>query len=103
MEISILKWQEVYWYTELGPIHMGWFNDYFAGLVQERCNSIANAMELCLSRTNPSISCQCLAHYHDLMTYYIYIYASVNKVIIGSGNGLAPIQYEAINWTSDDL
>ena len=25
------------------------------GLVQERCNSIANAMELCLSYTNPSI------------------------------------------------
>ena len=24
------------------------------GLVQERCNSIANALELCLSCTNPS-------------------------------------------------
>ena len=29
---------------------------YFHELVQERCNSIANAMELCLSYTNPSIS-----------------------------------------------
>ena len=28
---------------------------YFDGLVQERCNSIANAMELRLSWTNPSI------------------------------------------------
>ena len=30
---------------------------HFDGLVQERCNSSALAMELCLSCTNPSISC----------------------------------------------
>ena len=29
---------------------------YIDGLVQERRNSIANALELCLSRTNPSLS-----------------------------------------------
>ena len=27
------------------------------GLIQERCNSIANALELRLSGTNPSTSC----------------------------------------------
>ena len=27
----------------------------FDGLIQERCNSIANAMQLCLSCTNPSL------------------------------------------------
>ena len=31
------------------------FNIYFNGLVQERHNSIANTLELCLSFTNPSI------------------------------------------------
>ena len=29
--------------------------DHVDGLVQERCNSIANALELCLSCTNPSM------------------------------------------------
>ena len=32
-----------------------WCNDYINGLVQERCNSIANTLELRLSCTNPSI------------------------------------------------
>ena len=31
-----------------------WLGTYFNGLVQERCNSIANALELHLSCTNPS-------------------------------------------------
>ena len=34
---------------------MHWWPVYFDGLVQERCNSIANALELRLSCTNPSI------------------------------------------------
>ena len=33
---------------------------YFDGLVQERCNSIANALELHLSRTNLSIYMEAL-------------------------------------------
>ena len=38
-------------------------NNDLDGLVQERCNSIANAMELRLSCTNPSIwSCRIVAH-----------------------------------------
>ena len=32
-----------------------WNKEYIDGLVQERHNSIANALELCLSCTNPSI------------------------------------------------
>ena len=31
------------------------------------------------------------------------IYAPVNRVIIGSGNGLLPDQHQAITWTNDDL
>ena len=35
---------------------MAWFTDaYIDGLAQERCNSIANALELRLSWTNPLI------------------------------------------------
>ena len=33
---------------------------YFDGLVQESCNPIANALELCLSCNNPSILCKYL-------------------------------------------
>ena len=29
--------------------------------------------------------------------------SSANKAIIGSGNGLSPIQHQAIIWTNDDL
>ena len=35
-----------------------WSICYFSGLMQERRNSIANALELRLSHTNPSISCR---------------------------------------------
>ena len=31
------------------------------------------------------------------------VYVAVNKVIIGSGNGLVPVHHQAITWTSDDL
>ena len=45
------------WYL-LGSLrnHMWVPIPYINGLVQERCNSIANTLELCLSCTNPSIS-----------------------------------------------
>ena len=32
-----------------------------------------------------------------------YMYASVNWVIISSGNGLSPIRYQAITWTNAGL
>ena len=41
------------------------------GLVQERCNSIANALELRLSCTNPSI-CAALEINHELLTKFDY-------------------------------
>ena len=31
------------------------------------------------------------------------MYASLNRVTIGSGNGLSPIQYQAITWTNAAL
>ena len=40
------------------------YNKHFDGLVQERRNSIANALELRLSRTNPSICKQ-----HDVYVH----------------------------------
>ena len=47
--------------SDLSPVH--W---YINGLVQERHNSIADALELCLSRTNLSIS-DALEHRPDVM------------------------------------
>ena len=44
------------------PIFKNEQQGYFHGLVHERCNSIANALELCLSCTNPSIC----SHIHIL-------------------------------------
>ena len=39
------------------------YNSHIAGFVQERRNSIANTLELHLSRTNPSISSYNLSYY----------------------------------------
>ena len=36
-----------------------YYQEHFDGLVQERCNSTALAVELRLSCTNPSISSEC--------------------------------------------
>ena len=33
----------------------------------------------------------------------LHIYVSVNCVSIGSGNGLLPVQRQAITWTNADL
>ena len=42
-----------------------WYKDHnINGLVQERRNSIANALELCLSCTNTSICCVIFAWYY---------------------------------------
>ena len=57
------------------------------GLVRERRNSIANALELHLSCTNPSTCVGII---------------SGNGVIIGSCNGLAPVWCQAIIWTNAD-
>ena len=38
-----------------GIVAMSWYHHDIDGLVQERCKSIANALELCLSCTNPSL------------------------------------------------
>ena len=59
--------------------------NHIDGLVQERRNSIANALELRLSCTNLSI------------------YASVNWIIIGSCNGLLPVQHQAVSCPYSDV
>ena len=46
------QWVKDKW--KIHPLHID-------GLVQERCNSIANALELHLSCTNPSICCCCFS------------------------------------------
>ena len=39
----------------------------------------------------------------SLMLRDAYVYAPVNWVIIGSGNGSAPVWHQAITWTNADL
>ena len=56
--------------------------------MQERHNSIANARELRLSCTNPSMW---------------YMYQSIHFVIIGSSKGLLLVHDKAITWIWDDL
>ena len=43
----------------------------------------------------------CIIHHH--CSPYCHIYASVNWVSIGSGNGLSPVRHQAIAWTNADL
>ena len=65
------------------------------GLVQERRNSSALAMELRLSCINPSIM-----HLSKLIEAEWRIYASVKHTNIASDNGLSPIRRQAIIWTN---
>ena len=39
----------------------------------------------------------------EVISLYCRIYASVNWVSTGSGNGLLPIRRQAITWTNADL
>ena len=40
---------------------------------------------------------------NQLISPYCRIYASVNRVGNGSGNGLSPVRRQAITWTNADL
>ena len=40
-------------FVMIGGVAANFFKDEISRLVQERCNCIANALELCLSCTNP--------------------------------------------------
>ena len=66
------------------------------GLMQERCNSIANTLELRLSCTNPSI---CTG-------YWITHWGRVTHICVGkptiivSDNGLSPGRRQAIIWNN---
>ena len=64
-------------------IPLAWHWQQINGLVQERCNSSASAMELCLSCTNPS-ECSYYDHFsvsaNKLMTFLvIFLQSSNNK------------------------
>ena len=49
-----------------------WPGEYINGLLQERCNSIANALELCLSCSNPSI-CRQLFHLSSVFQRRLFL------------------------------
>ena len=81
---------------------------YIDGLMQERRNSIANALELRLSCTYPSIyiftfpkikpACQGLTHWGRAT------HICVSKLtIIASDNGLSPGRHQAIIWNNDGI
>ena len=94
-------------YTEI-VIFPGHDGNNFDGLVQERRNSSALAMELHLSCTNPSIlfwvnyaavsSMQLLTHWGRVTHIYVG-----KLTIIGSDNGLSPGWCQAIIWTNANL
>ena len=69
---------------------------YIDGLVQDRRNSIANA----LSCTNPLT--KCILHVTSHLTHWGRVtYICVSKLtIIGSDNGLSPGRRQAIIWTN---
>ena len=70
-EISCLTWQLWKWFLKVlyQPEYL-----HIDGLVQERCNSIANALELHLSCTNP----------------WIYLHSSMNQLVPTSLSGGVP-------------
>ena len=87
------------------------------GLVQERRNSIANTLELCLSCNNPSTCHYILRRLFSLfgqtvrlsLTFIASLKASplVPHICVSelgqhfdSDNGLSPIRHHAIIWTS---
>ena len=72
------------------------------GLVQERRNSSASTMELCLSCTNPSISWFLKSMLLGVLTHWGWVthICVDNLTIIGSDNGLSPGWRQAIIWTN---
>ena len=80
------------------PLHYQYeitLDEYIDGLVQERHNTIANALELRLSCTNPSM-CQT----NKLIVAEWRIYVSVRETITGPDNGLSPGRRLTIIWTN---
>ena len=80
------------------------------GLVQERCNSSALAMELGLSCTNPLI---CHPQYWWSLVQWIYHHTLTHcglvthmmldiLVIAGFGNSLVPLQHQTFTWNNVD-
>ena len=85
------------------------FQPHIDGLVQERCNSIALAMELRLSCTYPSICCDVafwMLIYNGKCIYKIYIMLSLNishKRLTLNILLLQHPQHGLINWSLENL
>ena len=83
-------------------------NDHIDGLVQERCNSSALAMELWLSCTNPSIYTVRISPFvlNHLEEWHSWDWDQVTQIclskltIIGSDNSLLPGRRQAIISTN---
>ena len=76
-------WTYASWQSHLRKPSILWLTMYFNGLVQERHNSRALAMELCLSCTKPSILSTCLWKWQliDLTKTTMYLSVYVPKHI----------------------
>ena len=82
------------------------FHTHTDGLEQERCNSIANALELRLSCTNPLIFD--LVYIPQALMFPVPMWGPKLKRycpsrFIVSDNGLLPRQRQAIIWTNADV
>ena len=79
-DIKLVKWADIeqVWLTDIKPQQNKKCKPYISRLMQERLNSNANALELRLSCTNPSIYIQFLGYtlpvpiFHNINTIYIY-------------------------------
>ena len=56
------------------------FLDQLDGLVQERRNSIANALELCLSCINPS-NCSCSVIMLCIIVFYLPVISYIESIV----------------------
>ena len=83
--MSQVHWQWGYnmspWYVQLSRSHGGrypcpWWHHHIHGLVQERRNSSALAMELCLFCINPSMGL-CQKDVTPLLTHWSYVFLAL--------------------------
>ena len=95
------RWQQVgltHWGLDKWPPFCRWHVRciFFDGLMQERCNSSALAMELRLSCSNPSIYAL-----NKISLKYVFKSQLGNmSTLICSGNGSVPSGIKAITWSN---
>ena len=87
------------------PCSKLWQAFHIDGLVQERCNSIANALELCLPCTNPSIlcsHCHCQGKMIPTVKSVLGAIFVIVKILSTLSIGLVLNRWKVIAWTHDD-